>query len=395
MNYARQSLVDTQLKFFHNNRAVLSEQEKLYVDNEKYFNDCLVDLDEAKKTIDIETFIFSEDMLGERVAQHLIAAAQRGVKVRLMIDGMGALLLNDKFRKSMEAVGVKIKIFHPAPWRFWQWGYAINVNEFFLTKLFKFIAKSNVRNHRKVILIDKKIAWVGSLNITREHLSIASGGEGWCDAALRLKDIDFSDLELAFNAEWEGKHFKALFHESTQNRHIRLNNTLVRRMHLERNLYKKIRRSQKKVWITNAYFVPTYLLMRALQQAAWYEVDVRIILPAINNHKFMSLAGAMFYEQLIKSGIKIYLYQPTMIHEKSMVIDDWATVGSSNLNHRSLFSDYEVDIVLSTVEARVDLENHFLDNLALSKLVTLEYLRERPWWKRFLGRVLLIGRYFL
>ena len=132
-----------------------------------------------------------------------------------------------------------------------------------------------------------------------------------------------------------------------------------------------------------------------LQQAAWSGVDVRIILPGKNNHGFMSLVGAMFYEKLIESGVKIYLYEPSMIHQKSMIIDTWATVGSSNLNHRSLFHDLEVDVVLSTTYARIHLENHFLNCLEQSEQISLESLRRHSWIKRLVGHLLLLGRYFL
>lgn len=395
MSYQRHSQFERELDFVPDDNDLSDYQEHLYTDNAQYFDDLITDINNAKKSIDLETFIFANDKVGERVAQALIAAAKRGLAVRLMVDGMGALFWQALFRKQMERAGVVIKIFHPAPWRVWQWGYAIQIHYFILTKLLHFISKSNSRNHRKVTLIDGDIAWIGSINITREHLPIEQGGDGWCDAALRLQGSDFSDLQLAFDAEWNNQHIQMLFNQPIKNRHMRLNNTIGRRFRFQRNLFRKIRRAKRKIWITNAYFVPTNLLIKSLQQAAWYGVDVRMILPGKNNHGFMSLAGAMFYEKLIKAGIKIYLYQPAMIHEKSMIIDTWATVGTSNLNHRSIFRDLEVDVVLSTTHARIKLENHFLDNIEKSRLVTLEELQNRPWWKRFLGHVLLLGRYFL
>ena len=395
MSYIRHSQFERDLDFVPDDNDISDAQEKLYTDNIKYFDDLILDISHAQKTIDIETFIFAGDILGERIAQELTAAAKRGVVVRLMVDGMGALFWHAKFRQTMEQAGVIIKIFHPAPWRVWQWGYTIDVNQFILTKILTFLSKANSRNHRKVTIIDGNIVWIGSINITREHLPTQRGGDGWCDAAVRLQDSDFSDLQLAFDAEWYNKHFQMLFNQPIQNRHIRLNNTIGRRFQFQRNLFRKIRRAQRKIWITNAYFVPTNLLLTSLQQAAWFGVDVKMILPGKNNHGFMSLAGAMFYEKLIKAGVKIYLYQPAMIHEKSMIIDTWATVGSSNLNHRSIFRDLEVDVVLSTTHARVQLENHFIDSLEQSKQVTLEELKARSWWKRLLGHVLLLGRYFL
>lgn len=395
MIYRRHSDLTRELDFFQDDDDIKQSQERLYTDNSQFITDLLVDIDNAQKSIDFETFIFAEGSLAERVAKHLSAAAKRGVKVRLMVDGMGALFWRAKFCLQMQQAGVKIKIFHPAPWRIWQWGYAINVSQFILGKLLTFISKVNARNHRKTVIVDNHIAWVSSINITLKHLPVEQGGEGWCDAGVRLQDMDFRDLIRAFNAEWFGQHYKFLFGQKLVNRHIRLNNTFKRRLHFRRNLCRKIRRAKRKVWITNAYFVPTYQLLRSLQQAAWFEVDVRIILPEKNNHKFMSIAGAMFYEKLIKAGVKIYLYQPGMIHEKSMIIDTWATVGSSNLNHRSLFRDLEVDVVLRTKHARVELENHFLDNLKQSRLITLQELKQRPWWKRLLGKFLLLWRYFL
>lgn len=394
-DYQRHSQLEQDRVFRPDDNSVSDAQEILYVDNVKYFEDLLSDIDAAKQTINIETFIFSSDFLADRVATHLTDAAKRGVIVRVMVDGMGALFSNAKFAQQMLQAGVIIKIFHPAPWRVWQWGYSAHVSRFLLAKLFMFIAKSNYRDHRKITVIDNDIAWIGSINITREHLPVSQGGDGWCDAAIRLKSMDFSDLNLAFEAEWAGQHYTKLFGANISNRHIRLNNTFARRIRLQQNLYKKIQHARRKIWIINAYFVPSTLLLRGLEEAAWSGVDVRMLLPGKNNHGFMSLAGAMFYEKLIEAGVKIYLYQPAMIHEKSMIIDTWATVGSSNLNHRSLFRDLEVDVVLNTTHARVELEDHFLDCLQHSEQLNLWALKKRAWWQRLLGHFLLLGRYFL
>tara|TARA_R110000868_G_scaffold410505_4_gene698814 strand:+ start:45611 stop:46771 length:1161 start_codon:yes stop_codon:yes gene_type:complete len=375
--------------------AIPDEKEIIYNNADDYYQALLHDIDQAEKTIDMETFIFSNDFLGECVAEHLANAAKRGVKIRLLIDGMGALFWGSGIEKTLTDAGIDWRVYHPAPWRLWQWKHSNYLNKHIMLRAMHFLAAVNSRNHRKITVVDNKIAWIGSVNVTASHLSKQQGGEDWRDTCVRMKDLDFRDLTLALEAEFYGEHYQRLFNTELYNRIFRLNNTLFRRRYTYRGMLRKIRRARERIWITNAYFVPDIRLLRVLREAAWIGVDVRVMFPANNNHIFMNWASSVFYEALLKAGIKIFEYLPGMLHAKSMIVDDWFIVGSSNLNHRSVFRDFEVDVVISANKAKLDLENNYVDDLEHSRQITLTSFERHSFLKRMMGHVALLFRYFL
>lgn len=154
-------------------------------------------------------------------------------------------------------------------------------------------------------------------------------------------------------------------------------------------------RATQRIWITNAYFIPGEHLLRGLCEAAWSGIDVRILLTRDNNHAFMGWATTTFYEKLLKCGVHIYEYEPSMLHAKTLIIDDWITVGSTNLNSRSIFHDFEIDVVLNTATAKRAIENQFLTDLAKSQRVRIKELKYIGWWRRCLGHIILLVRHWI
>lgn len=157
---------------------------------------------------------------------------------------------------------------------------------------------------------------------------------------------------------------------------IRLNYTRHRRRLLYKNLLRRMRLYQQRIWITNAYFVPDNFLLKHLKETAINDVDVRILLPKKTNVLIVEWASATFYNELLKSGIKIYEYTPSMLHAKSLILNDWMLIGSSNLNHRSLLHDLEADVTLFTEPAKKRLEHLFFEDLAHSRQLHLGH------WKK-------------
>jgi cardiolipin synthase A/B len=176
---------------------------------------------------------------------------------------------------------------------------------------------------------------------------------------------------------------------------VRLNNKLALRRKNYRDLLARIAAARERIWITNAYFVPRGGLLRALGAAAKAGVDVRILVPAKSDIIFMPWVAAAFYYGLLKSGVRVFEYQPAVLHAKTMLIDDWMTVGSSNLNSRSMFHDLEADVVLSTCESLRALEAAFERDLGQSKEVILADWLKRPILQRWLGRIALRAKRWL
>lgn len=373
-------------------------EEHLCLEGGAYFEALLSDIALARVRIELETYIFQDDSLGWRVAHALINAAHRGVRVRVLVDGFGSSGWGGGLTKSLEAAGVETRVYHPFPWRLWQWRRAV-VRLPIAQKLIYLISKVNKRNHRKICVIDSCIVYIGSANISHCHLSIAHGGKNWRDTMLRLVGAPLSEVEEAFEAAWNHTHLheriQHLFESVNTEAIIRLNHTWYRRRVLYKNLLRRLARCRQRVWITNAYFAPNSFMLRKLEELSRKGLDVRILLPQKSDVFLMSWASAAFYEKLLEAGARIFEYLPSMLHAKSLILDDWFLVGSSNLNHRSLLHDLEVDVQVSSQVAKRLLEEQFLEDLKQSKEIDFSVGGRRAWHQRWIGRLILYLRYWI
>ncbi len=312
--------------------------EEVFSDGNSFFSKLKSDIDKATFRITLETYIFSDDYLGRSIVDALNRAARRGVKVRLMVDGVGSALSSILFLSQCLDPRIKFRVYHPLPWFI-----IFSPLRIFppLTHFLKYLFSLNRRNHRKTCIIDGRIAWVGGMNISSDQLI-------WRDTGLRVEGKEVRALTRAFSSTWIRAGFgmprKSNLRPSLL---VRLNDTWALRSRLYRDLLKRISNATKKIWITNAYFVPHLSLVKALCEAANRGVEVKILVPQNCDLFFVPLVRAVYYNELLKSGAKIYEYVPTMLHSKTIIIDGWAMLGSSNLNHRSLNHDLEADIVMT------------------------------------------------
>lgn len=373
-------------------------QETIFMQGKDFFDALISDIHSAQKTILLETYIFDSDAVGKSIAQALANAAARGVKIQILIDGAGSPLWGGSIAKKLKISGVEIRIFHPFPWGIWQWGRSV-IRLPFLLKAIYLLSKMNSRNHRKACMIDDEIAYVGSFNITQCHLSIEKGGKDWRDTAVRLKNVELSPLKAAFEAAWENhtvkESVKEIFRHINGDPIFRLNHTWNRRRILYKNLLKRISQCKNRIWISNAYFIPDGFLLRKVKEAARRNVDVRILLPQKSDIFVMPWASTIFYENLLKAGVRIFEYVPSMLHTKTLILDQWMTVGSTNMNHRSLLHDLEVDVNIQLPASKAQIEHQFLNDLGNAKEIQLENWVKRPLYQRVVGRLLLYLRFWI
>jgi cardiolipin synthase A/B len=371
----------------------LAHQEKIFFHGGDYFASLLADIASAKKTIELETYIFASDELGMTVIKALTQAVKRKVRVRLLIDGAGAFYFNKETIRDFEDAGGEARVFHPIPWKAWQWHRTV-IKKPALLKAMYLLFKMNSRNHRKVCLIDRKIAYVGSINICSEHLDRLRR-----DSAVRLTHVNLQELSNAFEASWSHvriiERLHELFRHVRANPTFRLNNTWHRRRILYKNLLRRMRQCKRRIWITNAYFVPDSILLRRLRNAARFGVDVRILLPQKADFAFMPWASKVFYARLLKAGVRIYEYSPGILHAKTLILDNWMLIGSSNLNYRSILHDLEVDVHIRSPESKHALEDQFLLDIKNSVEVKYESWKNRPLYQRIIGRLLLYVKYLI
>jgi len=362
-----------------------------------YAQSLLEDIAQAKQTIELETYIYNDDQFGNQVTDALIQAAKRGVHIKLLMDGVGTGSWFNGIQ-IMENVGVNIRIFHPVPWKPWQWQRSNYISPFFAKFFFTF-SKINLRNHRKTCLIDNSIVYIGSINISQKHLSQQQGGENWSDTMVRLVGVDTNDLQVAFDIAWMGysieERIKRTFKRIQLNPLFRFNYSRRQRRVLYKSLLRRFRHAKHRVWLTSAYFNPDFFLLRSLTRAAKHGVDVKIILPSKSDIAIMPIVANTFYLQLLKANIKIYEYLPNILHAKILIIDDWFSVGSSNLNHRSLRHDLEIDVNIQTVQAKKMLEKQFQENINQSRHISFDDLKRQTVIQKMISRILLFFRYFL
>jgi len=334
-------------------------REDLFFDGDEYFNDVIRGIDSAKKSVAFETYIYVDDPIGRRFESALARAAKRGVEVRVVVDGIGARHWVDSRATSLAAEGVQVRVYHPlriyeATSRFLRkLGVGLKALEYGRI----LFSRLNRRNHRKVVIVDESRAWVGSLNITADHSAEVRGPENaWRDTAVYVEGPPISAILIGFEYAFKKAHplkgrrewTQALLKPAPNFRSavVRQNFTLRLRRRTYQEFLKRIAKARRRIWITNAYLAPSAPVIKTLSRAAQRGVDVRILVPRKSDVFFMPWVAGSHYSALLKSKVKIYEFLPRFLHAKSVLIDNWATVGTSNLNGRSLRKDLEVDIVV-------------------------------------------------
>lgn len=360
----------------------------------------------ANKAIYIESYIFELPGPGQEILQILEQKQKQGLDIRLMVDGVGSLKYIKALQSWSEETWIPLRIYNPLPWKKrWQFLFF----PFFLIRLIWSRRRLNKRDHRKMVVIDGEIAFIGSINFARSHFSEFTSPP-WFDLAVRIEGLAVSILEKTFLNEftyvkprpiqyWKELNlaFPKLPHPKwfPVDHKIRLNLNFFLRFIYWRDLLWRIRRAQKRVYIMNAYFVPHRTLLRSLRVAAKRGVEVVILLPSITDVPVVKWFAPIFYRKLIANGIVIREMQNQMIHSKSLIIDDWALVGSNNLNYRSLIHDLEVEAVVESPSRIQKLIEIWEDKIAQSRIIAISEVMKLSWmtWLRY--RLVLLIRYFV
>ena len=362
-------------------------QEIIYTEANAYFDGIIKAINHAEESVDLEVYIFDNDDLSKRIVKALIQATERNVKVRVLVDGVGACIDFYHIASQLLAAGAEVKIFHPLPWHIEQWRLSLTHSKG-LEKFLHLLTSINKRDHRKLILIDHRSVWLGSFNISHKHLPKKNNGEHWRDTAIEIKGINLDALHIAFDSCWYkwSKKQTVLYLPQTP---FMFNFTRPLRIEQRNRLLTRIQEANEKIWITNAYFIPDKHLLEALAHASYRGIDVRILLPRTSDIFFIPWASAYFYARLLKSGTRIFEFQNRVLHAKTLIIDGWAVIGSSNLNRRSLHHDLELDYSLQLIESKEELSRNFKKDLKESEELDAKTFEQTRIWQRILGGILV------
>ncbi len=372
--------------------------EEVFLDGDHYFDRILKDIQSAKSSITIEVYMFNDDLLGREVAHHLIAAHARGVKVEVIVDGMGSHRFFDFLYGEFLKNHLAVKVYNPLPFVHPYYGQLTFTKKIYW--LINRLIKLNKRDHRKIFTIDETIMYVGSFNVTVEH-TLKSDHKPWKDMGVRVTGDQVKFAVLNFKKNWKitdfyqyRKKIRSLKLPSWRFSPLRLNNTLFMRRYFNKNFNQRIFKSKKRIWLMTPYFIPERKLVMGLARAAKRGVDVRLLIASKTDVELFRTLQYFYYPFLIKSGVKVFQYTDTVLHAKNYIIDEWVTVGSSNLNHRSLMHDLEVDLAIQDKVNLKMIEDHFESSVKNLEALSFESLRQRSLWDKIMSGMYFIFRYW-
>lgn len=375
------------------------DSEEIFFEGDLYFRRLIEDINRAKRSISIEVYIFAEDTLGHKIQEALIQARKRGVRVQIIIDGIGSHELSNNFLQKFYKIGIRVKVYNPLPFYHPLYG-KLNFSKKFRI-LNKRALRINKRNHRKIFIIDERTLYTGSFNIsathTSDHYELA-----WQDTGVRVTGDRVEFATLNFKKNWKLRdyyRYKKYLRKKRvrfQWKHfpLRLNQNLLMRNYFYNDLISRIKNAESRIWLTTPYFIPKRRLIRLIARAAQRGVDVTILISDKSDVAIFQTLQYFYYGYLLKKGVKIYHYTNSILHAKNFIIDDWMTIGSSNLNHRSFLHDLEVDLIISEENNKWLISKHFEDSLSEENRITQNVLDHRPWYDKLLGRILFTFKYW-
>ena len=348
----------------------------------------------AKDHINMETYIIEDDEIGQQFATVLIAKQQSGVQVNLIYDSAGSHNTPTAFFETLIQAGINVLEFNPInpldKRKDWQW---------------------NQRDHRKLLIVDGKIAFLGGINISSVYSSGSSGGSSsgaskkpsqkksikislddenkipWRDTHLQVAGPVVAEFQKMFTETWQQQKGRPLAAKDYFPILTAQGNAIVRAIgsnpeepfsQIYATLLSAINSAETQVFLTNAYFVPDPQLLTALKDAAKRGADVRLLLPERTDSSLVFYASRSYYDELLSANIKIYEHQVALLHAKTALIDGvWSTVGSTNLDWRSFVNNQEINAVMLGQDFGMQMQQLFDADLASSKQITLQQWRQR------------------
>ena len=340
---------------------------ELLVDGAAKYRALLQAVEAAREHIHLEYYIYEPDRSGTALRDALAAKAREGVQVRLLLDAVGAASVRQKFLKPLLDAGGEVAWFHPIRLRFWKRPWL------------------NLRNHRKLVVIDDRIGFTGGINITDEQ------DETLCDTAyrdlhVRVEGRVVRELQLVFVEDWAyatgtpplplSAHDPGPGTIPTQVLASGPDSSweVIHRAHVG-----AIHAARRRVWLMTPYFVPGEAAMMALTSAALGGLDVRLMVPRMSDSRLVTYAGRSYYDRLLAAGVTVHEYSPRLLHSKVLVCDDdLAIVGSANFDHRSFRLNFELSLLVSDRDRVAELARLVEADCAECEPVPRE--RPSPFW---------------
>lgn len=341
---------------------------RVITEGDDFFDTIISSIENAERSINLETYIFSSDTVGWLVAEKLAEKAEQGLEVNVIYDAFGSMTASGLMFDMMRKSGVEIIEYHPfVPWRrYW------NIS---------------LRDHRKILVIDGSTAFIGGINIGKEYAGEKYEGGRWRDTHIMIKGPAVRDIQFFFMENWYRNggaimESRLYFPDLPDEGNLLLMVLCTRTRKKVRPVYESyisaIRNARHSIYITNAYFIPDGRIYRTLVRAAERGVDVKLLLPGKSDVPFAKYASRYLYKRYMKKGIRIFEYQESILHAKTAVIDGvWSTVGSSNMDRRSFRRNLEINAVILDQGFGEKMEDIFRDDEEKCREITLQVFEKR------------------
>jgi phosphatidylserine/phosphatidylglycerophosphate/cardiolipin synthase-like enzyme len=344
---------------------------RLLVDGSEYFPRMLQAIHDARQQILLEMYLFESGHIANHFIDALLDAAQRDISIYIMLDDFGCRALSHFDRRRLTHKNIRVSYYNPL-------------------KLHQFM-RYMLRDHRKLLIVDNRIAYTGGAGLTDEFLPPDNPDMQWHDCMVEIHGPVINDWQQLFLEVW--RHWwrqdqppalleaEEVTPEAAQGRVVRSNGLITREiMH---SLVKRIRGAEHRAWIAIAYFAPSWKLRRTLRYAARKGVDVRLLLPGrLTDHPAVRLAGHRYYADLLEAGVRIFEYQPRVLHTKVILCDYWCSIGSSNLDRWNLRWNLEANQETDDQDFSETVQQMFEADFVQSHEIRRETWQHRPWYKR-------------
>jgi cardiolipin synthase len=337
----------------------------------------------AGRSVRIESYIFQDGTVGRAFGDALCERARAGVEVQVIYDAVGSLRTAGEFWARLREAGAQVHEFHPLS---------------LLRRLMRF----QRRDHRKLLVVDSRVAFAGGMNISDSYLT-TEVSPGWRDTHVRVAGPVVPDLERLFVSTWQYVTGRAIRLPAPPPPPVggqlvaAIGSTLRRhRKEIYRAYLHAIRNARRSIRIANAYFIPPRGARRALRNAAQRGVQVEVIVPEWGDLVTAHFASRRLFDRLLRDGVRLFLWPDAVMHAKTAVIDGvWSTVGSFNLDQRSIFHNIEVNLNVVDPDFGARMEEHFVADRERCREVSLFDWRLRALGERFLERLCYLFRYWL
>lgn len=351
---------------------------ELLIDGQATFDSIFEGIEQASEYVLVQFYIVKDDELGRALKKRMIDKASEGLRVYLLYDEIGSLGLPDSYKRELAAAGVRIAPFHSRK------GIG---NRFQL----------NFRNHRKTVVTDGKVAWIGGHNVGDEYMGRDPKFGAWRDTHVRIEGPAVLGAQLAFLEDWrwatdellEPLNWRPHLADGGESHAVIIASGPADRLETASLMFvKAINSATRRVWIASPYFVPDDATVMALQLAAFKGVDVRILIPEKSDNRLVTLAAYSYFDDVKDVGASLYRYQKGFLHGKYMLVDNRTSIiGTANFDNRSFRLNFEISAAILDRRFAAEVERMFEADFERSRLMQPQEYAEKPAWYRLAVRL--------